>query len=232
MLFAEAVRLAAIETLRPTSAVIAGTGFPTMAGSRVFDSRAARGPELDATEAYTPTLSLYTIESSSIPRGSLSDASDRDVVAVIEIVAELSVREGTDDTTPLAESDPQARLALAALTAQARYLLEHAPSGSLFRRFGWSVRRIETKTMVLPELGLRLQSQTTRLVIECSDDDFSVGAGELPEPMRSLLAVLPAQSYARGQLEKLAAHFSPQTVPALEEIRIETVPDVTGSALD
>ncbi|MBV5268704.1 MAG: hypothetical protein JZU55_00750 [Afipia sp.] len=221
MLFAEAVRLAAIETLRPTSAVIAGTGFPTMAGSRVFDSRAARGPELDATEAYTPTLSLYTVESSSIPRGSLSDASDRDVVAVIEIVAELSVREGEDDTTPLAESDPQARLALAALTAQARYLLEHAPSGSLFRRFGWSVRRIETKTMVLPELGLRLQSQTTRLVIECSDDDFSVGAGELPEPMRSLLDVLPAQSYARGQLEKLATQFSPQTLPLLEVVTTE-----------
>lgn len=221
MLFAEAVRLAAIETLRPTSAVIAGTGFPTMAGSRVFDSRAARGPELDATEAYTPTLSLYTIESSSIPRGSLSDASDRDVVAVIEIVAELSVREGTDDTTPLAESDPQARLALAALTAQARYLLEHAPSGSLFRRFGWSVRRIETKTMVLPELGLRLQSQTTRLVIECSDDDFGVGAGELPEPMRSLLAVLPAQSYARAQLEILATQFSPQTLPLLEVVTTE-----------
>lgn len=221
MLFAEAVRLAAIETLRPTSAVIAGTGFPTMAGSRVFDSRAARGPELHATDAYTPTLSLYTVESSSIPRGSLSDASDRDVVAVIEIVAELSVREGKDDTTPLAESDPQARLALAALTAQARYLLEHAPSGSLFRRFGWSVRRIETKTMVLPELGLRLQSQTTRLVIECSDDDFSVGAGELPEPMRSLLAVLPAQSYARDQLEKLATQFSPQTLPLLEVVTTE-----------
>jgi len=221
MLFAEAVRLAAIETLRPTSAVIAGTGFPTMAGSRVFDSRAARGPELDAIEVYTPTLSLYTVESSSIPRGSLSDASDRDVVAVIEIVAELSVREGENDTTPLAESDPQARLALAALTAQARYLLEHAPSGSLFRRFGWSVRRIETKTMVLPELGLRLQSQTTRLVIECSDDDFSVGAGELPEPMRSLLAVLPAQSYARGQLEKLATQFSPQTLPLLEVVTTE-----------
>jgi len=232
MLFAEAVRLAAIETICPTAAVVADANFPTMAGKLVFDSRAARAAELDASRTFVPTIALYTVESSANLRGALSDASDREARAVLDVVTELSVRDGDEFTSPLAENDPQARLTLAALTSQVRYLLEHAPSGrSFFRRQGYSVERIETKTLVVPELGLRVQSQTTRLVVLCEDDDFAVAPGELPEPMRSLLAELPEQSYARGQLVKLAAAFSPQSLPDLQSAGITTDLGVTGEGL-
>lgn len=232
MLFAEAVRLAAIETLCPTSAILANGGYPTLAGAMVFDSRAARGVELDAARTFVPTISLYTVESSANLRGPLSDARDREARATVDIVTELSVREGEADTTPLAENDPEARLMLAALTAQARYLLEHAPSGqSLFRRIGYSIDQITTKTLVVPELGLRLQSQTTRIDVLCEDDDFDVPEGSLPEPMRSLLQRLPEHSYARGQLLKLAAAFAPQALPELGSAPFNTVLDVMGDGL-
>jgi hypothetical protein len=232
MLFAEAVRLAAIETICPTSCILADAGFPTLAGKNVFDSRAARAGELDASRTFTPTVALYTVESSANLRGLLSDASDREARAVLDIVAELSIRDGDEHTAPMAENDPQARLTLAALTAQIRYLLEHAPSGlSFFRKQRLTVDRIETKTLVVPELGLRLQSQTTRLTVICSDDDFDVGPGELPEPMRSLLAVLPAQSYARAQLMKLAAEFAPEASDGLLGARIETSVGIAAEGL-
>ncbi|WLR92939.1 hypothetical protein [Shinella zoogloeoides] len=232
MLFAEAARLALIETICPTSAIVTGEGFPTLAGGSIFDSRAARGAELDASRAFTPTVAVYTVESSANLRGPLSDASDREARAVLDIVTELSVLEGDADTTPLAENDPLARLVLAALTSQVRYLIEHAPSGrSFFRRFVNLVERIETKTLVVPELGLRLQSQTTRVTVLCDDDDFNVPAGELPEPIRSLLVDLPANSYARQQLLILAAAFAPQSLPDLEVARFETNLGVSGEGL-
>lgn len=59
MLTAEAMRLAAYEALCPTTALAAGTGFPTLAGDRVFDSRAIAVDELDDSLVYTPSISLH-----------------------------------------------------------------------------------------------------------------------------------------------------------------------------
>ena len=120
---------------------------------------------------------------------------------------------------------------LAALTSQVVYLLAHAPSGSFFRRIVKSVTNIEVKTFAVPEFGLRYQRQTVRLRCEIRDDDFDVPPGELPEPCRTLLSRLPAQSYARAKLTALAAHFAQQPVPPLTSVRIETAPEVTGEAL-
>ncbi|QRM55144.1 hypothetical protein [Sinorhizobium sp. BG8] len=234
MLAAEAVRLAAIEVLCPTQAIIDQSGFPTLAGERVYDSRAVPLQDLDAGQPYTPVLALYTAESGSRLRSAISDASDRDADAVIDIVAELAVGmqdEGGQFADAMAEEDPDARLVLAALTAQVRYLLEHAPSGSLFRRVVHSVSAIEIKTFSAPELGMRWQRQTIRLHCDIRDDDFDVPDGELPEPCRTLLSGLPAQSYARAKLAALAAHFAQQAVPALKSTKLTTAPGVTGEAL-
>ncbi|MFD1328291.1 hypothetical protein [Mycoplana ramosa] len=233
MLAAEAVRLAAIEVLCPTAAIKGGAGYPTLAGGRVYDSRAVPLQDLLPRAPFTPVLALYSVESGSRLRSALSDAADREVDAVIDIVAELSV--GMNDggeqfTDALAEDDPDARLVLAALTSQVRYLLEHAPSGSLFRRIVRAVTNVEVKTFAAPELGLRWQRQTIRLHCDIRDDDFDVPDGELPEPCRTLLKHLPAQSYARAKLTALAAHFAQQSVPWLENAVIQTSPDVTGEA--
>lgn len=221
MLAAEAVRLAAIEVLSPTAAHLAGTGFPTLAENRVFDSRAVSVRELDRSRDFTPVLALYTVESGSKLRSSISAATDRDADAVIDVVAELAVSvkdEGETFTDAMASDDPEARLVLAALTSQVRYLLEHAPSGSLFRRVVRAVTNVEIKTFAAPELGLRWQRQTIRLHCEISDDDFDVPDGELPEPCRSLLSQLPEQSYAWTKLTALATHFAQQPLPPLDQM--------------
>lgn len=241
MLAAEAVRLAAIEVLCPTAALVADSGYPTLAEKRVFDSEAPSLRGLD-DKSYKPTLALYTVESGARLRGPASDAYDREADVTIDIVAELSVirRENGEDFADAAEngetfagvadSDANGRLVLAALTAQVRYLLEHAPSGHLFRRIATSIPRVEVRTFAVPELGLKWHRQTIRLHCLVDDDDFEVTAGELPEPCRTLLTLLPEQSYARAKLLELAAHFAPQSVPDLTSARIHTAPDETAEA--
>lgn len=231
MLAAEAARLAAIEVLCPTSAIASGTGFPTLAAGRVYDSRAVPLQDLLPGRPYTPVLSLYSIESGSRLRSEISDANDRDADAIFDVVAELSVGMQDEDggfADAIVADDPQARMVLAALTSQVRYLLEHAPSGSLFRRVVRAITNVEVKTFAAPELGLRWQRQTIRMHCDIRDDDFDVPDGELPEPCRTLFNLLPEQSYAREKLAELSAFFALHAMPALESARIETAPGVTA----
>ena len=58
MLSAEAARLAAIEVLSPTAANLAGGPFPTLAGNRIFDSRAIALHEIDEALSYVPAITV------------------------------------------------------------------------------------------------------------------------------------------------------------------------------
>lgn len=70
MLAAEAVRLVAIELLRPSN-IPEGGNFPTLAGSRVFDSRGPTLTEIDQERKYTPVLSVYTQKAVRTPLAQL-----------------------------------------------------------------------------------------------------------------------------------------------------------------
>lgn len=235
MLAAEALRLAAIEVLCPTAAAIAGEGFPTLAGARVFDSRAAALEDLDrnAPEGYTPVLALYTPESGVSLRSSMAAADDTVADAMLDIVAELAVAAHDEDgefadAVAAAETDPEARLVLAALCSQVRYLLERSQSGQIWRYLVNHVIKIDEQTHALPNLGLRWQRVTMRFHCEIRDDDFE-GDG-LPEPIATIYDALPAQSYAKAKLGALAAHFGGDSLPQLNRIDIEaggTIPDAS-----
>lgn len=187
MLSAEGLRLAAIEVLCPTSALLADAGFPTLAGSRIFDSKAAPVSEIDARLDYQPVASLYTRETVSQPRGDASDADDFSVRSILEIVAELATVVADGDQEPfvdaVAEGDAQARLTLAAFTAQIRWLLLHSEAGGLFRRFNIEIERIEEETHAIPNLGLRWQRVFLRIHASIPQDRFSDDGG-LPEPLK------------------------------------------------
>lgn len=223
MLAAEALRLAAIEALRPTAAMLSGSGFPTLAGANIFDSRQASLQDLDQSASYTPTLALYTPAGRSTRRGVHSDVMDTEASATLEIVAELStiVTEGSDsyaDAMEVADTDAKARMVLSALCAQVRYVLEWSLGGAFFRRIAVRIISMGEEAHAVPQIGLRWSRVFMTYQVEVPDDDFSTGG--LPEPLASLAAALPDQSYAKEKLTELAAAFaSPPPVP-LAEIRI------------
>ncbi len=228
MFSAEAMRLAAIEVVTPHAALAAGSGLPTLAGKRAYDSRAVAIGDLDATLEYTPVLSFYTAASRTAQRGDAAAFDDGECEAVLEIVAELAVaaedEDGSTFADAMARDDPEARLVLAALVAQVIYLLTEAPAGALFRKFILGVRRVEEEPFAVPNLGLRWQRTIIRLTCGLPQDRFDP-AGGLPEPVRSLMGVLPEGSYARGKLDALAGHFAGSTLPSLAGVAIFGDPD-------
>lgn len=236
MLSAEALRLAAVEVLCPTSAVLAGTGFPTLAGHRVFDSRAAAIAEINARDerGYTPVLSLYTLDNRIVRRADAADEADNQCETVLAIVAELAVvaRDGEDEfVDAMAGSDPQARMVLAALVSQVRFLLEFSRAGFLFRDCAIGVRRIEEELFAVPNLGLRWQRITTRMTVAVPEDRFEIAAGGLPEPARTLLGRLPDGSYAKAKLAELGSWFAADPRPPLAEITVLGAPPPDGEPI-
>ena len=158
MLSPEAVRLVAIEILCPTAANLAGTGFPTLAGKRVFDSRAPLLEEIDRAQDYTPVISLYTRRGATAPRGAASDYVDFETTTVLEVVAELATvvrdaeaRPGQDPdyVDAMADGDPAARLVLAALAGQIRFLLTRSAQGAAWRRLVRQVNSFTVETFAI-----------------------------------------------------------------------------------
>lgn len=229
MLSAEALRLAAIETLCPTQALIDDSGYPTLAGKVVLDSREVTLQDLDAAREYTPVLALYTARSRVELAGNASSAWDTLAEATLEIVAELAVADG-DEADATAISDPKARLILGALCSQVRYLLERSPQGSVWRQIVRHIISIEEETFAAPSLGMRWQRIT--MIIRCSIRDDKFEGGNLPEPCASVLAALPEKSYARGKLLALAAHFFAQAVTPLQGVDMRTGSTVPGATVN
>lgn len=222
MLSAEALRLAAIEVLTPTAALAAGSGLPTLAGRNVFDSQAAPLNVIDRAKDFTPVCSVYTREAGAVSRGDATDADDLEARCVLEIVAELasvSRDDAGEFVDAIAVADPYARLRLAALAAQIRWLLLHAEAGQIFRNLFIRIDRVEEEGHAVPELGLRYQRIFMRFHVVVPQDRFS-DAGGLPEPVKSFAEKLPDQSYAKAMLARLVAAFTGQTLPKLAEITL------------
>lgn len=230
-LSAEAARLAALEVLCPTAALGGQVPYPTLAGYRVFDSRAVAIDDLDRNAKYTPCLSLYTPESSATARSPVSDVGDSDARGVLEIVAELAVASKDDDgdfaDAMLATDDWDARLVLAALCGQVRRLLAYSTSGHLFRRFVRNVDRVTEETFAIPQIGARWHRVTMRLELSLRDDEFGDGAG-LPEPLKTLAGLLPPGSPAAAKLAALGAHFAAVERDELRTVTFEGADQRTG----
>lgn len=222
MFTAEAVRLAAVEALSPTAANETGGGFPTLAGRHVYDSRAARLNEIERGKDFVPCIAVYTREAGSAPRGEATDSGDFECRTVLEFVAELATISRDDDgdfVDALAEEDPKARLTLAALVSQIRLALFEREAGELFRSLVVRTERVEEEAHAVPQLGLRYLRVFLRLHLVIRQDRFS-DEGGLPEPVKSLAARLPAQSYARQMLDHLDAQFASQTRQTLAGVTI------------
>lgn len=227
ILSGEALRLAAIEILRPTEATVS---FPTLAGAMVFDSRAAAVTDLDGKPdgdlPYTPVLALYTRNASAAARGEAAAIDDNECMTTLEIVGELAViasDDAGDYVDAMAANDPEARLVLAAMMAQVRRELLFSERGHLLRKVMIHCERIERETHAVPEYGLRFQREFMRMTFKVRDDEFS-DAGGLTGPVKALFDALPAGSYAKAKLTELAGHLAAETRTPLAGIDF-TEPD-------
>ncbi len=234
MLSAEAARLAAIEVLSPTAANLNGGPFPTLAGNRIFDSRAAALNEIDDALSYTPVVAVYSRAARADSRGIGADMDDTDASFEIEFIAELATIEKDGEESyvdAVAGDDPEARLVLAALCAQMRRALTLSEPGHLFRSMIRGISRIEWQPFAVPELGLRFQR--TSMVLSCmARDDVLTDAPGLPEPLKSLEARLPAGSYAKGKLAQLASNFAAVVRTPLGRIDFTEAEDLGGATID
>lgn len=220
MLAADAMRLAAIEALCPTTALKGETPFPTLAGRHVFDSRATALDDLETDQTFTPTLAVYSeaVEVDSFGPGSPSThgVASADLVVVTEIAVQATDSEGA--YVDAATTDPAGKLTLGALCAQVRKRLVYDPAGfDLRSRLVATVNRLSIEPFSIPEFGLRYLRNTMRLSCHIADDEFTDDGG-LPAPIRRLLSALPTESYARAKLEELEAQFTAISRQGLEGV--------------
>ena len=231
---AELARLAAIEALAPTAALEGLGAFPTLAGSRIYDSRKPAIDDIDRDEDFTPVVSVFTRKSESPRRGQGQGNVSRFGRTTLEFVVELAVL-GTEDEVvfvdALAADDPQARLVLSALCAQIRRTLFASP---LFRRAVMAVDGIEEEGFAVPELGLRWHRTTLLYDCQIPDDEFP-DAGGLPQPAAALIEAFPPTSYAVETMARMAATFAgtvpfPQLERVAFAVKVEGVSGQIGSA--
>ena len=225
----ELLRVAALEVLCPTKAIADDVGFPTLAKALVFDSRAVPVSSLRGVDGYLPVLSLYTGEATGEVLGGKAGGPDFDFMGILEVVGELAIIADPEsgETAPmLAESDPEARLVLAAMMAQARFSLETAAEGSLFREVTMSLQRVEMVPFAMPELDIRYHRTTMRMTYDLPDDEFELETGK-PKNLKRLLEILPETSVSREKLQLLFDLFEPSTSFPLStpDIQLGSLPD-------
>ncbi|BDA84972.1 hypothetical protein Sa4125_25140 [Aureimonas sp. SA4125] len=224
MLAAEAMRLASVEALSPTAAILAGGPFPTMARDKVFDSQAIRYEDLIDGVDFTPSIAVYTDDSRSVRRGDGATSTIGFASATLTVVCDLSVGitgEGDPYADAMATTDPVARLVLGALCSQVKQTLVRGPTSAAFRRIVKSVDEVRIDSFALPDMGLRWMRNTMRFSCTIADDEFTDAAG-LPQPIQRLMQALPAGSYAKAKLLALHAAFLATDRDALDAIVFST----------
>lgn len=218
MLAAAALRLAVIEALCPTAAIASGTGFPTLAQHRVFDSRQILVDELDTAQAFTPAISVYAEDTRMVRRGDIATSVRGNAYCDLAIVVEMAelardaegqpIRLESDNlaTDAVINGDPLVRLTLEALTAQVRRRLLRDPSSWEVRKLLKAVSNITVEPFALPQYSLRWARNVMTMSCEIGDDKFT-DEGGLPEPAKTVLAALPDGSYAKTKLTELGDLF-------------------------
>ena len=154
-----ALRLAAIETLCPTEALLADAGYPIIAGRNVFDSRMTAIDDLVAEdERPAPAIGVYTEQVTGQRRGEAAPMTPKWMTVDLVLEQELAIVQDIDGVLLLVNpsDDPQAELELDFLGAQTRRLLTQHPSGALFRTICKAVTRVEVSPWRAAELGLRI----------------------------------------------------------------------------
>jgi len=221
-----ALRLAAVEALRPSATGSAGP-FPTLAGPRVYDSRLDVIDTLSDIDA-KPMLLVYTEEQNNKPYGNAVHRPDESIVTlVVEISValrgevEIAHPDGTTETvntveTPLTDREHEALLDV--LEATVRRVFDRnatVASAALFFLVAMEVRAIESEPLRDADKTTRLAARTLKFTVKVVGDRWPVptlppspaatGLARLPEPLASVARAVPSTSSAGALLARVAA---------------------------
>jgi hypothetical protein len=220
MLSRLALRIATVESLRPTGAVT----WPTAAGSWVFDTL-IEPLEHIGPNATQKAICVYT-EHDEGKAAQLRGGPP--FLMTVDLVLELSVLvkapttgDPTVFTVGFPETDPELEAELDLLEAQAKFVLLYGPTGALWRSI--SHRKVHNPRSAphrTSEEAARLARRTVTWKVEVQDDCFDpapltapTGLDVLPEPLCSLAKALPAGSYGLKILNGLAAEITAPVMP-------------------
>lgn len=236
-----ALRIATCEALRPTDALPNGP-FPTSAAALVFDSLEAPINDLAEGER-KPVVIVFTDESNGDP-GQKAGGPPFD--CTVDIVFRISVAQGGKEEsgayfvgTPA--TDPEAEASLDVLEAQIMFALCYGVTGKMWRTItGRKIVDISSLPHRTSEEGVRLAERTFRMKVRVQDDVFDpaplvapTGLDRLPDPLKSMLAMLSASSYGTALAAGIAAAapVMPTAAP-LEGVTLDIQPGSPPGAVD
>lgn len=219
-----ALRLAAVEALCPAASIASGR-FPTLAGSRVFDSRMDAFEALAEDEQGHPVIFVYTEQSRAVPYGggklgSKEHFVDLVIEAGIAVASTIIVKAPDGTETPQGDidfpvSDRQTEALLDVHEALIRRVFDKraANPDGLFFKVAMDVQSIESDPLRDADKTTRLALRTIRF--ECKvkaeawpeptlDPVVLTGLDRLPEPLRTVANGLPA-----GPARTLCASLAP-----------------------
>jgi hypothetical protein len=218
-----ALRLAAIEALRPTASLVTSI-WPTVAGKMVFDSRIDPIEDMKVDES-RPVICVYTEHDAGQAgqkRGGPPFLDTIDLVFELSVVVKVA-QDGDPNVFAVGEPETDAELeaVIDILEAQIKFVLLYGPTGKIWRDI--SHRKVHDPRSAphrTSEEGARLARRTMTWKVEVQDDCYDpappvapTGFDVFPEPLLGLAKVLPANSYALSILKGLAADPSAPVMP-------------------
>jgi len=247
MLSSLALRLAAIEGLRPTPALLADGPWPTLAKKHIYDSRIDPLEDLQEKEEW-PIIVIYAEDDDSHEAGQKRGGPP--YLLCIDLIFECSVVvKAAADADPQIftvgwpETDAELEAALNLISAQIYFTLFYAPSGLIFRKVCASrVTNIRSTVHRTSEEGRRLARRTiTWKVLVNGDDAYDpapaqqlTGFALLPEPLKTVACMLPENSYGRrvidGLIQEPTFPQMPLRVP-LETVGLNVKAHLPGAAI-
>ncbi len=249
-----ALRLTAVEALRPYAALVSGGPWPTLAGREVTDTPI---DPIEAVDDYNALMdriegkavvSVYTEEHTAEPYQPATFPPEQVVVTLVFeiLIATRGVLKviGADGTEKdlgdvvAAVTDRQREATLDVLESQIVQALAVGPSGDLFRKIRMEVHRLHSVPQRGDDKTLRLAARTLKLTVKVKNERWPafgvapppVGLDLLPEPLRTVGKALDPASSGGALCLELAALIA-QPAPRVPLAGITLAINVGGEPL-
>ena len=226
-----ALRLTALEAVRPTAAAAANGPWPTLAGGNFFDSRLDPIDNLDP-QSLRPVGVVYTEFDDSDPMEGKHGSAP--MWRNVDLTFELAIVARTDDGTApelyeagVPETDAELESSLDLFEGQVRFALLYGDTGALWRKLtGVKIKDIRSNAHRTSEEQARLAMRTLVIKVMVPDDCYKAapaatptGLDRLPDPLKTVVKALGETSYGRKIGEGLAASAPFHPVP----VRLQSV---------